>query len=711
MSCMCKCQSPVAPVRAVDGRLTPGASARQMQLSDSVVSCVQRLEQMGANVVALGQTVFWDEPMKAIACAALQRYAPSRTFTAAVHDTDYFSKLPGRRRARGSSGGLGGDGFALLPHDEGSTKELWAAIGEASSLFGSEAPIRKSDLIAAGVPLRWLSREYDGGVDEFYRRFTSAYGWRGVVSRASDDRVACDIQTAEVADALCELLAWAFGQTAEVVLGHQASAAVQRLEAALIDAVRGQRRQAAHASLTHAYMNLLPDFFAMLLGERPEQLRLASSMELFRFNTHTCHLPRFDLLDCFLSPHRRHACRECYDEAVRGSGIYSLEQFGEDAIPFDVVVPGLGRGTIHAGKRAVAFDFPDGRREHACAEEPADRGVLAAVVEAEFGGDACLVGKAVVLPLMLSREQCMVLHQDASVYVPRTRRLARMLQDRGMQRRLYPILRMHYATWDSLRAIDTEFALPPHLAHLFGRKVISSAEFAARWRGVMSDARRIIRELTRTRKPRDLLRRLPEGPALEQLAAQYQSAVDRRRQSAAPIQELLNLNESKLMQVRRLQTHSAALHRRRGAIRRERIVRTRRRLWELQAGGAEDVELSAVQERLHDAEAEREAVNAELTGTERELQTARHEQARLRGGLLGRVRSREHRAALAEYREAVLQLEYARLRAVSDAYRALALERADHRPSWWWFPAVDPQGAWFARVIETATMRFEEFAE
>jgi hypothetical protein len=59
----------------------------------------------------------------------------------------------------------------------------------------------------------------------------------------------------------------------------------------------------------------------------------------------------------------------------------------------------------------------------------------------------------------------------------------------------------------------------------------------------------------------------------------------------------------------------------------------------------------------------------------------------------------------------VLQLELARLEAVSDACRALALERADHRPSWWWFPAIDPSGAWFRRAMATATMRFEEFAE
>jgi len=676
------------------------------RFNESVISCMERLEQMGVDVVALGQTVFWDEPMKAVACTALQRYAPSATFTAAVHDTDYFSKLPGH------GGGADVDGgFAILPHDEGATKELWAAIGEASSLFGSEAPVGKSDLIDAGVPLRWLSRRYEGGVDAFHERFTQAYGWRGIASRSNDNRVACDIETGEVADALCELLSWALGETAESLTDEAAQVAVRSVERELVDAVRREERRASGESLTKAYVNLLPDFFATLLSGRPEQLQLSSSTEIFRFNTRTCHLPRFDFLDCFLSPEHRNDCRECYDEAVRGTGTYALDQFGEDAIPFDVVVPGLGRGTIHVGRDAVAFDFPEGTREHATARPIEDRGGLAATIEAEFGGNACLVGKAAVLPLMLSREWCMLLHQGASVYVPRTRLLARMLRERGMEARLFPILRIHYATWDSLDAVDIELALPPHLARVFGRDVIHSAEFAERWDAAMSDARQLIRELARTRKPRELLERLPDSPELTRLAAQYEAAVQCRRDSARPIQKLLDRNAAELAQLERLRAESAALHRRRGAIRRERILPTRHRLWELQASDAEAAARAAAQERLADAEAARDAVSEELAAAEAELQTARREQARIREELLALVRSKEHQETLTTYRDAVLELEFARLDAVADASRALALERADHRPSWWWFPAVDPTGAWFVRVMETTTMRFEEFTD
>ena len=236
-------------------------------------------------------------------------------------------------------------------------------------------------------------------------------------------------------------------------------------------------------------------------------------------------------------------------------------------------------------------------------------------------------------------------------------------------------------------------------------------EFAARWRSAMSGARDLVRELTRARKPEELLQRLPNGPGLERLAREYRAAAEQRRKSAAPIRALLERNAATLAELEHLRAAAAALHRRRGAIRRERSVPARRRVWELQASEAEEVQLAAAYARLEDAETERGSVSARLEATEAKLQAARREQAQLREQLLSLVRSARHRRALAQYQEAVLQLEFARLEAVSEAYRALALERADHRPSWWWFPAIDPDGAWFARAAETATMRFEEFGE
>ncbi len=38
------------------------------------------------------------------------------------------------------------------------------------------------------------------------------------------------------------------------------------------------------------------------------------------------------------------------------------------------------------------------------------------------------------------------------------------------------------------------------------------------------------------------------------------------------------------------------------------------------------------------------------------------------------------------------------------------LEKANHRPSAWWFPLVCPDGAWFARAVQTAVCELEPLA-
>src|SRR5688572_24087480 len=96
-----------------------------------------------APFLALGQTVFWDEPMKGGVALTSKRLGYSRKLVAGVHDTDYFAKLPHGPRQPGK--------FMVVPHNDTTTKGLWSAAGEFSRLFGSETVVSREILQSAGL--------------------------------------------------------------------------------------------------------------------------------------------------------------------------------------------------------------------------------------------------------------------------------------------------------------------------------------------------------------------------------------------------------------------------------------------------------------------------------------------------------------------------------------------------------------------------------
>jgi hypothetical protein len=117
----------------------------------TVDNTLEALKGMAPNAtfLALGQTVFWDEPVKAVWRRLLDRYWPEAQLVAGIHDTDYFAKttahVPDNQE------------FVALSHDDGATRGLWSAAGELSSLLGSEDIPTRSYYEGLGIPFDKLA--------------------------------------------------------------------------------------------------------------------------------------------------------------------------------------------------------------------------------------------------------------------------------------------------------------------------------------------------------------------------------------------------------------------------------------------------------------------------------------------------------------------------------------------------------------------------
>ncbi len=413
---------------------------KEARFSDSVLTCLQEIAARDVPCLALGQTVFWDELLKAMVAAAAARCCPKLRLVAGAHDTDYFSKLP--------DPGAGDGSFSLQPRDDDRTSQMWAAVAETSAVLGCEFPVARADLRAAGLPLRRLAQRYPGGPRRFYHEATVAWGWRGVANHSSSRTVACDIGALAVAPTVRELMQWAVSKSEEVLLDAASRRSTEEMLKLLDKLIERCRSQAGERTLTDLYLCLLGGFYHLLLGDLVDRVEITASTELFLFTPKTLGRPRFDIVDIFLDPRTRDVAREAYNTVMGHSGIYRLEQFGEGAIPFDIVICGRGRGTIRVlGNRAI-FDLPEGQVEAIADRDITDRAALLEAATARFGCNLRLVGKAVVLPTMLSREFTMVLLEHASIYMPQTHRFIRLLRRAGIDFELHPIARLHFETWD-----------------------------------------------------------------------------------------------------------------------------------------------------------------------------------------------------------------------------------------------------------------------
>jgi len=664
----------------------------------SVLSVLQTIGEQypGVPFLALGQTVFWDEPAKAVWRRLLDTYLPGAALIAGVHDTDYFAK---------TSAHVNDDQkFIALPHDDGQTRDLWSAAGELSALFGSESVPTRSMFLKRGVPFDWLGKSYPGGKAALYADKTAAWGWRGIVYTASGSVIAHDIPILDIKDALLEEWDWGFAESLACLENPEARANAH----AVAGTVRGWVLEFLETCdescrLSDLYQVLLPRFYTLMLGCPPADFTATASTSLFQFNRETCLLPRFGLIELFLKRETRLVARSAYNKSVGGLGMYPLEEFGPGAIPFDLVIPGVGRGTIRIAPAALVIEtapieifIPTATRIETLQQ-------LAEVTEEQFGPGVVLVGKAITLADMIAAEHLVVFHETASAYTSATQAMNASLAAHGLPQTLYPIVRLTYPTWDALASVPetTVFRLPPHLAATFGTETISAPAFASRWHEVAEKCRRILRESHALSSPRSLMTYLEEHDARCwcELRSEYDKQLDTLKQIAEQSEILRGRVDEHRGELQNWQRERQDLERRKGEDWRRSVQPLLAGLpgTQTQIDRQEAIRAHAFDEPIAD-------IRDRVTATRTLLSEFRRQRRRLE-------RSPEAVAARTRITEIVRDAQMARLEMVRNAFLTLeGLEHTQLRPSAWWLPLVDPTGAWLDAMAAGTRARLEPLA-
>ncbi|MEP6757419.1 MAG: hypothetical protein ABJA67_18095, partial [Chthonomonadales bacterium] len=446
----------------------------------------------------------------------------------------------------------------------------------------------------------------------------------------------------------------------------------------LIGKVQAYCQDNPEKTLSDLFQSLLPNLFELLAPGLAPLSEVSSTSKLLRFAHDTHHLPRFHIVDLFLREETRRMAAQAYNDAVAGSEIYTLDKFGLGALPFDLIIPGRGRGTLRVTLRAIHIETTNPIRLQLArpinsAAELADR------LNAEFGSNVVLVGKAVTLISMLGAEFIFVFNEEGSGYVTRTRQLNLLLAEHGYPLNIRPILRVKYSTWDGLSVGHASFKLPAHLAESFGQTTVSSSEFAEKWRAVVSAQQEILATLKSTLKPRDLMKflighaeewadRLTE---YEQLKRDQENLWDEARAIQFKVDRLYEELQSVRETTERLQTErSKHFH----SVIDWNVANTQIRI-------ESEIAVKASVERGRAIRHEVQILKAKRFAIERsEVATA----------LRDAINYIENKA------------ELQRQSLVTTAILTItSLEHTNHRPTAWWLPMVDRSGVWFNRVAQT----------
>ena len=626
----------------------------------------------GVPLLALGQTVFWDEPMKAGVFRAFSCLGNGRRFIAGVHDTDYFAKF----HMKGSGG------YAALPHNDTTTKDLWSAAGEFSHIFGAEAVVTKETLTQAGAKVGMIEHVRPGYLDTV----TEAYGWKGVVSLSSESKITAEKSLEGLFPHIFDTMQWAVDESLQLISGnHHKDSMVMRDR--LLAMICQTQAETQEDNLAAFYERLLPKFYDLVAGGGVD-LETTRTTRLLKFNAKTAQKARFGLVDLFLNPTSAETARAAYDESVGGSEIYTLDRFGTCALPFDLYIPGVGRGTLRLGKRGgvVMTDDPVGFSFKKPIE---NRQQLAEVLEAKFGPDCVLVGKAVSLILMLAAEFVFVFHEGASGYVWRSAKMARLLADSGHDLSWHPILRVKLNPWDAMDDCCAWLHLPEPMQRPFGTEELSAPTFALRWREVASCQKEMLRELGDVRRPLALLGYLQGrlGGQWEKLAGEYQVI---QGDFGKLGQQIADVKYRKRGVLARLKASKAN----RDRLEHEKGVHWRSCLFEKNASAEDWARREQFVEKIR-------AVGSEIDAIRYEFKVLELEQDELvTSGSVRRLRERRFNIAL--------EAELMRVRLIREAVvSSEGLKKAGFRPAAWWFPLVCPDGTWFRSTMMKAECRIE----
>ena len=448
-----------------------------------------------------------------------------------------------------------------------------------------------------------------------------------------------------------------------------------------------ERDDLASDSLADYYRRLLPGMFDIVAGE---ELGIATTQttELLRFSPETAQLARFEAVGLFLDPKSRPIAEAAYNEAVRGSEIYTLDRFGAGALPFDLYVPGVGRGTLRLGTKGglIMTESPVG---FSYKKRPTTTAELAKILQAKFGDGVVLVGKAVSLILMLAKEFVFVFHEGASSYVWRSGQMAKQLAGAGFDLKLNPILRVKYEPWDAMENCCAWLKLPEPLRRPFGTMELSAPSFAVRWKEVAGDQERLLEKMATLKRPLQLVQSLQEsmGGHWTCLANEYESMQDDVEELSAQLREVKGKKRVVLKRIRACKAEMNDLFHEKGRHWREKIFEKEPSASDLEA--REEIKARIV---------EKEAEIRQGWTDFKELDFAQQEL--VDSDRMTRIRDRR--------KDIALEAEMMRLRLIREAVTASeGLKKAGHRPAAWWFPLVCPDGTWFRATMDSAQYRLE----